>query len=234
MAKPHKLELSESEIQALIALRDKGEPAYLRERATALLKIHEGFSPHEVARRGLLKKRNPDTVYAWLRRYSEPGICGLFHKPGRGRRPAFSPKAPEVAKSELLQAIGQDPGLVNPHQTRWTRCTLGQVVPWLEDISLSGIHQIFSRLGLSYKRARDYVRSPDRDYAEKLACIQPALETARQVPETYVVVYQDEFGFNLQPFEQRPSQKTGQRPARSIPWQFRVIVPKKLVMASVH
>ena len=111
MAKPHKLELSESEIQALIALRDKGEPAYLRERATALLKIHEGVSPHEVARRGLLKKRNPDTVYAWLRRYSEHGICGLFHKPGRGRKPAFSPKAPEVAKSELLQAIGQDPGL---------------------------------------------------------------------------------------------------------------------------
>ena len=54
MAKHHKLE-TESEIQALVALRNKGEPAYLRERATALLKIHEGFSPHEVARRGLLK-----------------------------------------------------------------------------------------------------------------------------------------------------------------------------------
>ena len=92
MAIPHKLELSASEIQALIALRDKGEPAYLRERSTALLKIHEGVSPHEVARRGLLKKRKPDTVYAWLRRYSEHGICGLFHKPGRGRKPAFSPK----------------------------------------------------------------------------------------------------------------------------------------------
>ena len=209
MAKPHKLELSESEIQALIALRDKGEPAYLRERATALLKIHEGFSPHEVARRGLLKKRKPDTVYAWLRRYSEHGICGLFHKPGRGRRPAFSPKTPEVAKSELLQAIGQDPGLVNPHQTRWTLCTLGQVVPWLEDISLSGIHQIFSRLGLSYKRARDYVRSPDRDYAEKLARVQQTLETARQTPETYVVVYQDEFGFNLQPTIAKDWAETG-------------------------
>ena len=69
MAKHHKLELTEGEIQALVDLRDKGEPAYLRERATALLKIHEGFSPHEVARRGLLKKRDPDTVYAWLRRY---------------------------------------------------------------------------------------------------------------------------------------------------------------------
>jgi transposase len=209
MAKPHKLELSESEIQALIALRDKGEPAYLRERATALLKIDEGFSPHEVARRGLLKKRNPDTVYAWLRRYSEHGICGLFHKPGRGRRPAFSPKAPEVAKSELLQAIGQDPGLVNPHQTRWTLCTLGQVVPWLEDISLSGIHQIFSRLGLSYKRARDYVRSPDVDYAEKLSRIQQVLATARETPETCVVVYQDEFSFTLQPTVAKDWAETG-------------------------
>ena len=44
MAKHHKLELTEGEIQALVDLRDKGEPAYLRERATALLKIHEGFS----------------------------------------------------------------------------------------------------------------------------------------------------------------------------------------------
>ena len=92
MAKHHKLELSASEIQALIALRDTGEPAYLRERATALLKIHEGVSPHEVARRELLKKRKPDTVYAWLRRYNEHGICGLFHKPGRGRKPAFPPR----------------------------------------------------------------------------------------------------------------------------------------------
>ena len=77
MAKHHKLELTESEKQALIVLRDKGEPAYLRERATAMLKIHEGFSRHEVARSGLLKRRDPDTVYAWLRRYSEHGIRGL-------------------------------------------------------------------------------------------------------------------------------------------------------------
>ena len=44
MAKHHKLELSETERQKLVELRDKGEPAYLRERAAALLKINEGFS----------------------------------------------------------------------------------------------------------------------------------------------------------------------------------------------
>ena len=59
MAKHHKLGLSETEIQALVELRDKGEP-YLRE-ATAMLKIQQGFSPHEVARSGLLKPRDPDT-----------------------------------------------------------------------------------------------------------------------------------------------------------------------------
>ena len=56
MAKHHRLELSESEIQALIELRDKGEPAYLRERATAMLKIHQGSSPHQVARSGTPEK----------------------------------------------------------------------------------------------------------------------------------------------------------------------------------
>ena len=209
MAKHHKLKLPESEIQALVELRNKGEPAYLRERATAILKIHEGFSPHEVARRGLLKKRDPDTVYAWLRRYREQGIGGLSNKPGRGRKPAFSPKSPEEAESELLVAIGQQPGCVNEHQTRWTLRSLSQVVPWLEDLTLSGIHQIFSRLGLSYKRAREYMRSPDEDYAEKLSRITEALEAARENPETSVVVYQDEFGFRRQPTLAKDWAETG-------------------------
>jgi len=55
MAKHHKLEFSETQRQELIELSDKGEPAYLRERAAALIKIHEGFSPHKVATIGLLR-----------------------------------------------------------------------------------------------------------------------------------------------------------------------------------
>ena len=193
----------------MLTFETKANPAYLRERATALLKIHQGFSPHEVARRGLLKPRDPDTVYAWLRRYREHGISGLSNKPGRGRKPAFSPKSPEEAESEVLAAIGQHPGLVNRHQTRWTLRTLGQVVPWLRDVCVSGIHQILSRLGISYKRARDYVRSPDKDYAQKLSRIQQVLEEARENPETCVVVYQDEFSFYLQPTVAKDWTKTG-------------------------
>ena len=56
MAKRHQLHLSDQQLQDLRHLRDTGEPAYLRERAAALLKIAAGLSPHRVAQRGLLKK----------------------------------------------------------------------------------------------------------------------------------------------------------------------------------
>lgn len=199
MAKHHKLELSETERQQLIELRDNGEPAYLRERAAVLLKGQAGSSPHKVARKGLLKKRDPDTVYAWLRRYKENGIQGLLHKPGRGRKPAYSPKSSEEAEAEIYNTIAQGPEQVNAHQTRWTLRTLGNIVPWLCGVSVPGIHQILSRLSISYKRARAYVRSPDTDYAQKIDRLQQVLEETRQHPQTSVALYQDEFSFHRNP-----------------------------------
>lgn len=62
---------------------------YRRERAAALLKIAAGEVAAEVARRGLLRPRDPDTVYSWLDRYQEDGLAGLTIRPGRGRKPAF-------------------------------------------------------------------------------------------------------------------------------------------------
>ena len=122
--------LSENERQKLVELRDKGEPAYLRERAAALLKIHEGSSPHKVALKGLLKKRDPDTIYTWLRRYRENGIQGLSHKPGRGRKPAFSPKSSEEAEMEVLNTNSM---CISAGRSA------GNIVPWLHDVSVQGI-----------------------------------------------------------------------------------------------
>ena len=62
----------------LRALRDHDPRAYLRERAAALLKIAAGESPHAVARAGLLKPRDPDTVYGWLSAYERAGTAGLL------------------------------------------------------------------------------------------------------------------------------------------------------------
>ena len=77
----------------LVALRDHAPQPYLRERAAALLQVADGLPAAAVARRGLLRRRKPDTVYAWLDRFAAEGVAGLVIRKGRGRKPAFSPCA---------------------------------------------------------------------------------------------------------------------------------------------
>ncbi len=81
------LTLSEAQRQELIQYRDYDSRMYMRERSAAILKIAEGRPPHWVARNGLLKPRDPDTVYAWLRIYETQGIAGLLKRTqGQNRR----------------------------------------------------------------------------------------------------------------------------------------------------
>lgn len=74
--------------------RDHEPRAYLRERCGALLKVADGQSVLQVALHGLLKVRDPDSLYAWIRRYQAEGLPGLLIKTGRGRRRVFSPTEP--------------------------------------------------------------------------------------------------------------------------------------------
>lgn len=89
------LHLSAEERQALEVIRDTHSLAYVRERAAALIKLDDGLSGRQVALHGLLKPRRPDTVYGWLRRWQSEGFSGLWIRPGRGRKPAFSPYLPD-------------------------------------------------------------------------------------------------------------------------------------------
>jgi hypothetical protein len=80
------LTLTEEQRQELLQLRDHDARPYVRERGAALLKIAEGQSPHRVAKSGLLKRRDPDTIYAWLDRYQAQGAPGLIAHPQGGWR----------------------------------------------------------------------------------------------------------------------------------------------------
>lgn len=91
MPAQRRLDLTESNRQALLSMRDHDPKPYRRERAAAILKIADGMPAAQVARYGLLRPRKPDTVYDWLDRFVEAGIAGLALRPGRGRKPAFSP-----------------------------------------------------------------------------------------------------------------------------------------------
>ena len=140
----HTLTLTDEQKTELCKMRDNGQPAYLRERAAAILKIGSGMSPHKVALSGLLKKRKPDTVYNWLSRFREHGIQGLFQKPGRGRKPAFAPKSKEDAEEELQNTVGMSPDTISEHTTRWTLQQIKVAVPWLTDISEAGVIRYFA------------------------------------------------------------------------------------------
>jgi len=87
MAARRTLELKTKQRQELEERRDHDPRPYLRERCGALLKIAAGASAHAVARQGLLKPRDPDTLYGWLRLYEAEGVSGLLaHQHGGQRR----------------------------------------------------------------------------------------------------------------------------------------------------
>ena len=91
MPRTLQLELSREERQELEMMRDHHALPHLREKAAALLKIADGQNGWQVARHGLLKVRDSDTIYRWVGRYQAEGVAGLGVRKGRGRKASFSP-----------------------------------------------------------------------------------------------------------------------------------------------
>jgi hypothetical protein len=58
---------------------------------------------------------------------------------------------------------------------------------------------LLKRIGISYKRGRDYVHSPDRHYWPKLDLIEQCRLRAYYAPQRYVFLYQDEVTYYRQP-----------------------------------
>jgi len=99
--KPLSLLLTPQQKEELMYLRERDAHPYMRERAAALLKIAAGQSGLKVATTGLLKPRDPDTIYEWVTRYQTEGIEGLKIRSGRGRKPAFFPSLPSKNQQRL-------------------------------------------------------------------------------------------------------------------------------------
>jgi hypothetical protein len=83
--------LSDDQRHALCELRDRSPKPYLRERASAILKLASGQTASAVAAAGLLREHYYETVCDWFHRFQSEGVEGLLIKSGRGRKPAFSP-----------------------------------------------------------------------------------------------------------------------------------------------
>jgi transposase len=214
MAKKLIINLSLEQEQELEKVRDQHQKAYVRERAAAILKIAAGQSGLQVAQHGLLKQRKGDTVYGWVQRYQAQGSAGLLIRTGRGRKPAFSPRYETAAEAKLalLHVIRRDPQQCGYQQSRWSLSMVGNYCDWLTLSSLGGLSQLLKRLGLSYKRGRDYLHSPDPNYWAKLSLIELCRLRAYYEPDKYAFLYLDELTYYRQPtlacaYETRGSQQ---------------------------
>ena len=91
MVKRYELHLSDAQKKELETTRDHHPKPYVRTRAAAILKVAAGESIRQVAMHGLLRPYEPEAVKDWIDRYLAEGLPGLKVRPGRGRKPSFSP-----------------------------------------------------------------------------------------------------------------------------------------------
>ena len=131
------LDLTDRQRQELIDYRDHHPKPYVRERCAALLKIADGQTPHAVARTGLLKPRDPDTVYSWLDWYERHGLPSVvwFQHGGNSRRlrDGSDPHQAELT-DRLRQAPGEEARLAlapkpDPPPALSVRATPSQAAP---------------------------------------------------------------------------------------------------------
>lgn len=111
----------------------------------------------------------------------------------------------------MADTVHTSPHLKGLARSRWWLAGIGQAIDWLQGSSLTCIWQTLRRLGLRYKRGREYVHSPDPDYALKLAYIQAAQQLARQDPQRYVLLYQDEMTYYRRPSLARDYARLGSK-----------------------
>jgi hypothetical protein len=91
MPKQLQINLTDEQRAELEDVRDHDPRPYMREHAAIVLKVAAGCSGRQTALHGLLRPRWPDTIYHVITRYQAEGVKGLEVRPGRGRKPAFSP-----------------------------------------------------------------------------------------------------------------------------------------------
>lgn len=194
------LTLKPKQKDELLWHRDHDPKPYVRERAAALLKVADGMSPHAVAQQGLLKPRDPDTIYAWLDWYQAEGLAGL-QKHAQG---GFRGTSLESHREEVRDRLHHPPPTLvdrmakrNPALApcRYSLIVVQQTFEWLRDYSLSGVWRILRRLEVTWKHGYVEQWSPDPDYEAKVEYIEDCLHEAILDPHHVVALFLDEMGY---------------------------------------
>ena len=188
----------------LVWHRDHDPKPYIRERCAAILKIADGHAPYAVARTGLLKPRDPDTVYTWLDAYEADGFDGLVAHPHGGYRgPHLEERRAEV-EERLRQppdVTHLDPGAPSPAVApcRYRLTIVRASFDWLTEYTLSGVWRLLDRLGIGWKHGYINYWSPDPQYRSKVRFIEKCLKIVASDPWHNAAIFVDEMSYHQWP-----------------------------------
>lgn len=104
-----------------------------------------------------------------------------------------------------------DPRRWGIERTRWTLGTIQEACDWLGTTTLGSLSALLSRLGISWKRGREHLSSPDPDYDAKVAYAAGLVALARASGGRVVTLYGDECGFYRQPTLAQAWEEQGSR-----------------------
>jgi DDE superfamily endonuclease len=111
----------------------------------------------------------------------------------------------------LVHLLRRDPHTCGVNRSRWRRDDVLAHCPWLRLRTPQSLGRLLHRVGITYKRGRDYLHSPDPDYAAKRAAIAAAYQAAQAHPDQHILLYLDEMLLFRQPTPARAWEARGRR-----------------------
>jgi transposase len=214
MAKRMHIELTEEQRKRLESwVRNPPKP-YLRDRARAILRIADGEPIYKVART-LRTAVHRDTVSNWVKRFLAEGCEGLKIKPGRGRKPVFSPLSRQEAQTQIEWVLHQSPRQYGIRRARWRLRDVQRAIAWLDGLSEPAIYKVLKRLGFSRKQALNFIHSPDPEYHAKWRAILNAFLQAVEHPGEVEILFLDELTYHRQPSKSSAYHRRGKSQPRA-------------------
>jgi transposase len=152
--------------QAGIEAGLRSPSAFTLRRSQVLLASQRGQRPSEIARNLACAVQ---TVRNTLHAFEEEGVASLKQ---HSSRPKTMHAEFDQAKCEGLRAIlHQSPRSYGKDTSVWTLALAAQVCQELglttHQVSIETIRLALGRLGVGWQRAKDWISSPDPDYARK-------------------------------------------------------------------
>ncbi len=146
----------------------RSSDAFTRRRAQILLASAAGKRASQIARDLHV---DTDTVLNALRAFHAHGLAALERRSSRPQRLHFA-LAPEHGEA-LKALLHQSPRELGKEASRWTLDLLAEVAAEqglaTHKLTPEGMRQVLRRAGVRWQRAKQWIESPDPQYARKKA-----------------------------------------------------------------